>query len=154
MTTPRLQQFSSTLDSSGLAAALAVLNGGVAHRYTALYQLQGGLLRNLELHDKQNEVRPEFLLEVPLETSFCQFVLRDGLFRTSDSGGDSRLDGHPYQGVMVSYHGVPLVDSSGGVLGTLCHFDVEALDLSDTEFELLQQAAQRLPAFLGAGTSS
>jgi GAF domain-containing protein len=136
----------STLETGGAAAALAYLNAGVPHRYSAVYRLDGGRLKNVLLHDKAGEVCPEFLAEVPFETSFCQFVIRDGHFATSDSGADSRLDGHPYQGVMVSYHGVPIL-SGGNIWGTLCHFDVAAQPLPDDEFELLQKAAALSPGF-------
>ena len=47
----------------------------------------------MALYDKMGEITPEFLAEVPCEKSFCQFVIRDGLFRTADSAMDSRLDG-------------------------------------------------------------
>ncbi len=140
--------FDAVLKASGAAAALAYLNGGVPHRYTAVYQLDGDRLRNVHLYDKAGEMRPEFLAEVPMATSFCQFVLRDGVFCTDDSAGDARLDGHPYQGVMVSYHGVPLLDDRSELWGTLCHFDTQPLVLSDAAFALLQRAARRLPAYL------
>lgn len=139
-----LETFNSVLAQSGFEAALAFLNGGVPHRYTAVYRLEGGTLRNLALHDKKGELRPEFLAAVPLEASFCQFALRDGSFRTEDSANDARLDAHPYQGVLVSYHGVPLMSDSGDLWGTLCHFDVDALPLSDEEFALLQEAGRIL----------
>lgn len=54
------------------------------------------------LHDKAGEIRPELLAEVSMADSFCQFVLRDGVFRTDDSASDARLKGHPYQGVVVN----------------------------------------------------
>jgi GAF domain-containing protein len=143
-----IETFADMLGSQGPEAALAYLNDAVPHRYSAVYLVEGGMLHNIFLHDKKHEARPEFLAVVPFEVSFCQFVLRDGAFRTDDSGTDSRLDGHPYQGVMVSYHGVPLTDASGGLIGTLCHFDVVAHGLADEEFELLQRAARILPAYL------
>jgi GAF domain-containing protein len=135
-----VDQFKAALDAGGATAALAFLNAGVPHRYSAVYRLEAGKLTNVLLHDKAGEVRPEFLAVVPFETSFCQFVIRDGAFRTSDSTTDHRLDGHPYQGVMVSYHGVPIV-MDGEVWGTMCHFDVKVLPLAEAEFELLRDAA-------------
>ena len=147
-TTRSLSALSSILETHGAAAAIQYLNAGVAHRFTAAYRLDDGILRNLLLSDKQGEICPAFLAEVPLATSFCQFVLRDGVFQTSNSATDPRLDGHPYQGVMVCYHGVPLLNANGELWGTLCHFDVQELTLSDAEFGLLQQAAQLLPAYL------
>jgi GAF domain-containing protein len=70
----------------------------------------------------------------------AQFAIRDGSFRTNDSAADPRLDGHPYQGVMVSYHGVPIM-MNGEIWGTMCHFDLAKLPLAEDEFELLRDAA-------------
>jgi hypothetical protein len=143
-----VQHFMTTCESKGLTEALASLNSRVPHRYTAVYRLDGALLRNVELVDKAGEARPEFLEAVPLGTSFCQFVLRDGVFLTSNSAHDDRLEGHPYKGVMVAYHGVPIPRPEGGLFGTLCHFDVLEQPLSDAEFENLRGVARVLPAFL------
>ena len=142
-----VDRFRFALVSEGAAAALEFLNAGVPHRYSAVYKVDGGRLKNVLLHDKVGELRPDFLAEVPFETSFCQFVIRDGHFSTNDSASDRRLDGHPYQGVMVSYHGVPILSGSE-IWGTLCHFDLVAQALSDEEFELLRQAAGSKPGFL------
>lgn len=134
---------------SGVAAVLVELNRRVPHRYTAAYRLDGGtLLRNVELVDKKNEVRPEYLAQVPLETSFCQFVLRHGRFLTSDSSKDDRLNGHPYKGVMMAYHGVPITDDSGALLGTLCHFDVQSQPFTDEEFAHIEAVAKVIHPFL------
>ena len=132
----------------GLAAALAWLNQGVAHRYTAIYRFEGELLRNVALYDKLDLVRPDFLLVVPFRHSFCQFVLRDQAFQTEDSRLDKRLDGHPYQGVVISYHSVPLTNAEGALWGTMSHFDMVSHQLQDGEFELLQQAARVLGSHL------
>ena len=149
MDIPKLQQeFTHVLEAMGAEGALKFLNARLPHRYTAIYRLDGGVLKNLYLHDKQGEVRPEFLAEVPLTTSFCQFVLRDGFFSTESSAGDHRLNGHPYQGVMASYTGVPLTDSQGAIVGTICHFDVIDRPMPDDEFILLQDCAKRLPAYV------
>ncbi|MDR7375949.1 hypothetical protein J2X19_000607 [Rhodoferax ferrireducens] len=153
-TTRSLDALTATAQAHGAAAALQYLNAGVPHRFSAMYRLEGDILRNLLLHDKSGEIRPAYLAEVPLDSSFCQFVLRDGVFKTSDSAADSRLDGHPYQGVMVCYHGVPWQTASGEIGGTLCHFDLLPLGLSDAEFALLQQAAQLLPAYLQADSAA
>lgn len=145
-TAPSFDDFVRALETGGVAEALQVLNMRVAHRYTAIYQIDGNVLRNLFLHDKAGEMRPQYLAEVDMGMSFCQFVLRDGAFLTDDSAQDDRLDGHPYKGVMMAYHGVPMTGAEGKLLGTLCHFDVEARGLASEEFECLQRAAQLLPA--------
>lgn len=143
-----VQPFVETCRLGGLAAALGELNSRVAHRYSAVYRLCDGVLRNIALADKAGEVRPEYLAEVPIGTSFCQFVLRDGVFLTEHSGQDARLNGHPYQGVMVAYHGVPISAPDGSLIGTLCHFDVQEQRLSETEFAYLRAVAAALPAVL------
>lgn len=150
-TSDEIQLFSSLLRRDGVAGALKALNARVPHRYTAVYRLQGTSLKNLFLHDKLGEATPEYLAEVDLGHSFCQFVLREGYFLTDNSANDRRLDGHPYQGLMVSYHGVPLLDNSGELFGSLCHFDVEPRGLSTEEFDFLQKAARVLPGYLARG---
>ena len=127
---------------------LEFLNARVPHRYTGIYRLADGQLHNLDLHDKQGEVRPDFLAIVPFEDSFCQFVLRDGVFLSDDTGTDRRLDGHKYQGALLAYHGVPLLDNRGELFGTLCHFDTVSHGLSEDELSVMQQAARMLPAYL------
>lgn len=145
---PGVRDFIRRCDQYGLTAGLTGLNGRVPHRYTAVYQLDHETLRNIELVDKVGEARPDYLAAVPLGTSFCQFVLRDGAFLTSDSASDHRLDGHPYQGVMVSYHGVPVLDTEGELYGSLCHFDVNEQPLSDAEFAHLQGVASAIAPYL------
>ena len=145
---PDIRDFIQRCEQYGLTAGLTGLNGRVPHRYTAVYQLDHETLRNIELVDKVGEARPDYLAAVPLGTSFCQFVLREGAFLTSDSGHDHRLDGHPYQGVMVSYHGVPVLDTEGELYGSLCHFDVSEQPLSAAEFEHLQGVASAIAPYL------
>lgn len=141
-----LEPLRAALQREGLAGGLRFLNARVPHRYTAAYRVQQDTLVNLDLVDKAGELRPEFLASVPLQDSFCQFVLRDGGFGTECSARDARLDGHRYQGVMGAYHGVPLVDDDGGLFGTLCHFDTDERTLPDEEFAFLQKAARLMSA--------
>lgn len=140
--------FSSVLKARGAAAALAYLNAGVPHRFSGVYRIDAGNLRNVLLVDKEGEMRPAFLETVPMDASFCQFVVRDGLFRTNNSATDARLDGHPYQGVVVSYHAVPLVDPDRALVGTLSHFDLIERSIDDAEFELLYQAGHLFSDFI------
>lgn len=145
---PDLQDFAERCEKFGIAGGLAALNARVPHRYTALYQLDEGILRNIELFDKAGEVRPDYLAAVPVNDSFCQFVLREGEFRTCDSGQDDRLNGHPYKGAMAAYHGVPVLAGSGELFGSLCHFDTEVQALSDEEFSILEAAAKIISPYL------
>ena len=94
-------------------------------------------------------MRPEFLAVVPFSRSFCQFVVKGRAFRTDNSVADSRLVGHALRGFVISYHSVPVLDRACEQLwGTLSHFDMRSVPLSDDEFELLQEAAKLLPPYL------
>lgn len=146
----KLQYFLDVIASKGVDAALEVLNLGIEHRYTAIFRLDGLILTNVHLFDKMHEARPEIFESVPLADSFCQLVLRNGTLSASDSSKDSRLDGSPYQGLVVAYHGVAIKSRDGGLWGTLCHFDMKDLGLADADFSDLQQAARVLPRYLPA----
>ena len=143
-----VEAFRGVLRSSGVEAALAWLNAGVPHRFSAIYRFEGALLRNEYLFDKKSAPPPAYLLAVPFEVSFCRFALRDGSFRTDNSAVDERLREHPYRGVVVSYHSVPVTTPDGDLWGTISHFDTDAIHLVDEEFELLKSAASELPSFL------
>lgn len=133
----RLAQFHLAFDSGGLYGALRYLNGRTTFRYTAIYRLDGQMMRNIYLYDRRGE-NPSSLSEVPLGDSFCQFVLRDNGFNTVNSANDARLLGHPYQGIINSYFGLPLSRKPGTIYGTLCHFDVEPMMIPDSEIPLLE----------------
>ncbi len=144
------QLFDEICATEGLGSALEALNDGVPHRYTAIYRLADGRMINVALADKRREPRPEFLSEVPIGSSFCQYVLRDGSFFTGDSGLDKRLTGHPYQGVMLSYCGIPVFDSRGRAVGTACHFDVISHDIAEENVGQLRAAARILSNYLSS----
>jgi GAF domain-containing protein len=145
--TPALQVVRGLLERGGLPPALDFLNRRVPHRFTAVYRLDSGVMRNVAIVDKQRDVIPDHLKAVPFETSFCQFVLRDGFFRYHGLR-DDRLEGHPYKGVVESYVGLPLADGDARLVGTFCHFDFPPLPVSDEEFEFMQQVAKVLPDYL------
>jgi hypothetical protein len=139
----------AALAHSGLLGVLQFLNRRVPHRFTALYRLEHGtVLRSVGVVDKHLHLDELDLRSVPLRDSFCQFVLRDGVFLTENSGSDVRLDGHPYSGIVGCYVGVAVKRLGSGLAGTLCHFDTESHPISDDEYLLLDRVAQLLPAFL------
>lgn len=144
-----LAQAEAELANHGLAAVLRLLNARVPHRFTAVYRLDQQMLVNVATCDKHMHLEALDLKAVPLQDSFCQFVLRDGLFLTEESGCDQRLAGHPYAGVVGSYVGVPIARSPGTLDGTLCHFDLASHPVADDEYLLLERVASLLPAFLG-----
>ena len=136
------------LRTQGLAAGLQFLNDRVPHRFTGIYRVDGQVLHNVAVIDKQQPSDIGFLKQVPLGDSFCQFVLRDGQLVTTDSARDSRVDASPYKGVMGAYVGLPLAMVPGELFGTFCHFDFEPQPMDDGEFEFLTRVARVLPPFV------
>jgi hypothetical protein len=132
-----IDDFRAAIDAGGLEAALAHLNRRTDFRYTAIYRLDGGMMRNICLFDRQGQDVSN-LAEVPLGDSFCQFVMADNGFRTADSSQDARLDGHVYQGILNSYFGLPLSHQPGTIYGTLCHFDFDPKQIPDSEVPFLE----------------
>ncbi len=141
-------EFSHVLSHEGIVAGLQFLNRRVAHRCTAIYRLEAMTVRNIYIYDREGALLPESLGVVPLGDSFCQHALRDGAFLSSDTRDDSRVDGSPFKGVVVAYHGIPLVGQNCELFGSLCHFDFVPRSLSDEEFEFMQKAARVLSAYL------
>ncbi len=129
--------FKAAIQAGGLDAALAFLNRRTDFRYTAIYRLDGNMMRNIRLYDRRGEDASS-LAEVPLGDSFCQFVIAENGFHTTHSKHDERLNGHVYQGVLNAYFGLPLSRSPGSIYGTLCHFDFDSKEISDGEVPFLE----------------
>ncbi|MDM0117291.1 hypothetical protein QTI66_34805 [Variovorax sp. J22R133] len=142
-----LDAFSKLLKTRGLAGGLAWLNEGVPLRYTAVYRYAGLILKNVCLHDALGKRRPSFLTAMPLDKSLAQYVQPGEPFRTQDSTRDPRLEGHVYDGILVSYHGTALVVPSGHAWGVMCHFDFAPVALADSAFELLEAVAPIVASF-------
>jgi hypothetical protein len=143
-----LASFERELQAHGLEAAISLLNARVPHRFTGVYRRETEVMRNVAIVDKHPQLDPVDLSVVPMQHSFCQFVLRDSIFVTNDSGRDERLAGHPYSGVVGCYVGVPISRGAGTLDGTLCHFDLVDHPIADDEFLLMQRAAGLLSGFI------
>ena len=135
------------LDTGGLAAGLQFLNARVDYRCSAIYRLDKLTMQNVVTYDRTGAVN-NALVAVPLTDSFCQHVIQDGSFATQDSGQDPRLDDNPYQGVVVSYYGLPLMRTPDEIFGTFCHFDYVERSVPDGEIAFLEKVARLLPAYL------
>lgn len=142
-----LAEYSQSL-RQGVLSGLAYLNARVPHRFTTINRFQSDWIHCLYLFDKRGAVTPEHVRPVAMGSSFCQFVARDGFFMSCDTAEDSRLDGHPNQGVYRAYVGVPVLDNSGQLWGTLCHLDLRESSIGDEEFDFLQRASRELSKYL------
>ncbi|MDB5885791.1 MAG: hypothetical protein JWR74_1962 [Polaromonas sp.] len=139
----QLVDFAQAVNSQGLHGALRFLNARTAYRYSAVYRLDGQMMRNIHIYDRQGENTAD-LNEVPLGDSFCQFVMAENGFATANSATDPRLLGHAYQGILNAYFGLPLSRKPGTIYGTFCHFDFQAIQLPDSEIPFIEAAADML----------
>ncbi|MDW5444882.1 hypothetical protein [Polaromonas sp. SM01] len=143
-----LADLETVLTTAGLHQGLTFLNQRVSHRFTAIYRLDGLMMRVVDMVDKEGGMDASTLEAVPLGDSFCQFAMKEGRFVTTQSSQDTRLNVHPYQGVVESYVGLPLTRGAGELFGTFCHYDFTGRPISDEEYVFLTQVASLLPKFL------
>lgn len=137
-TKSHLQQMKALRDSGGPRSVLIYLNEQSPHRFSAMFRFAGSQLKSVCFYDRE---RPELesCPEIPITASYCVFV-RNGkqTFSTTDSLSDERVNGHPKQLEIRSYIGVPLVDVSGEMFGTVCHFDTLPRPLDNQSIELME----------------
>ena len=100
-------------------------------------------MRNIWLHDRLGEDAANFAT-VPIQDSFCQFVMTENGFSTANSASDERLVGHTYQGILNSYVGLPLSSAPGSIYGTFCHFDFEPKAIPEGEIPFLESVTPEL----------
>ncbi len=137
-----------SLERGGLVAALRTLNARSAHRFTAVYRVDGATLRNVALVDAEDD-QVQIGEDVPLAASYCSLVTAgDRTFTTEDAREDDRLRQHPARAAVRSYCGVVLRDAEGRPVGTLCHFDLSPCDIPVSEIPLLEAMAPHVAARL------
>jgi GAF domain-containing protein len=139
--------FLAEIELGGLEAGLKFLNARTDYRFTAIYRFEGDTMRNIYLFDRLGESVSNFA-KVPLGDSFCQLALAEGGFYTANSSLDERVQGHPKQGVLNAYFGLPLSRKPGTIYGTFCHFDYKPLVLDDSEIEFLKSVTPWLLDYL------
>ena len=135
--------FRRVLAERDIRAALALLNGRVSYRFTAIYRLVGPVLRAQHAFDRECEYRT-WLMAVPLERSFCQYAIERGEFMTAHVSADPRLANRPYAGFVEAYYGQLLVRPDGTPYGTFIHFDLEPRSIAAQEIEFLRTAVPLL----------
>jgi hypothetical protein len=87
----------------------------------------------------------------PREGSLCHRLLGGAPSRTSDAANDPAYKDAAKRAELgiTSYVGVPIRDSSGQVVATLCGIDRGSVDVSDDTLAVLQSLADVIAAHLG-----
>ncbi|RZA04496.1 MAG: GAF domain-containing protein [Proteobacteria bacterium] len=138
LSTPEaFQSFRRAFDTRGLRAALGELLALSDYRFIGLWRFQDGLAAAAVHVDRDDPLNAR-AAEVPETATYCTFVRDSGSpFSTADATADPRLQKHPARDVVRTYCGVPLMDSEGEVLGTLCHYDLVPRDPEQINVELM-----------------
>jgi GAF domain-containing protein len=143
-TAEHFQRFSEILGANGARDALAYLLSLSDYRFIGIFRFQDGKANAAIHYDREN---PSVMnaTEVPDTATYCCYV-RDGngVFTTANALTDARLEQHPARETVLAYCGVPVMDPSGNLLGTLCHYDLVPRDPAQLDMELLLQAAVAL----------
>jgi GAF domain-containing protein len=126
-----LKRFEAALRTQGLFAAMRWLNAQVPYRYSAVFRFDGDILRNVCLIDKEN---PNTFTcdDQPITNSYCMYVRRSGeSFSVEETLKDSRVEDHPKRRTVQCYYGIPLFGGNGQMLGTVCHFDISPIRVTE-----------------------
>lgn len=116
----------AALTSTGITAALSVLNERTRFRFTGVYETDPPVLRTVALFDRENPALQLAGGVVPIEGA--HFVHGDSII-PAPSG---------------SYAAAPIRMSGGVRWGTLCHFDLRPRLLSPAECAILRAVAAML----------
>lgn len=136
--------FESILNADGARAALGFLAAQTSYRFIGIFRFEGGMANAAIHYDRENPTVTR-IDAVPESATYCCYV-RDslGTFTTVDALEDARLTAHPKRAALRAYCGVPVMDSEGVLLGTLCHYDPLPRDPAELDLPLLLQAASAL----------
>lgn len=143
-----LEEFDQIIRLQGLRSALLYLNALVPHRFTALYRLEGSSFVCKAAVDAEQEELTLDLTEVPVADSYCQFVVRDGVYWTPDSLTDPVLAGHKHRELVRSYIGTRVGHPGQSAQGSLCHIDFSPWSVNVDQVAFFEHAAMRLRPFL------
>lgn len=130
------ERFSTILKEQGARPALAYLVSLTDFRFIGLWRFQNGRA-NAAVHFDRENPSVTYAQEVEETATFCCYV-RDskGVFTTAHALLDPRTEGHPKRQSVSAYCGVPVMDSEGQILGTLCHYDSVPKDPNQIDLEL------------------
>ena len=137
-------QFSEILASKGVRAALIYLLHQTDFRYIGIFRFENDKVISVVHYDRENPavIRID---DKPLDTTYCCYVKdTKGAFTTADALLDARLDGHPLLQQVQAYCGIPILDSAGLILGTLCYYDTVPRDILDSELPFKFRIASAL----------
>ncbi len=143
-TNQNFADFAVTHRGEGLRLALAQLLELTDYRFIGIWRFEDGKANAVVHYDREN---PEVTSasEVPDTATYCCFVRASGEpFKTPNALVDERLMQHPAREKVLTYCGVPVMDSFGNIMGTLCHYDVVPRDPEQIDIPLMLSVSSYL----------
>ncbi|AVO49048.1 hypothetical protein C6568_07110 [Melaminivora suipulveris] len=136
--------FALTASAAGVRTALAEVLALTDFRFIGIWRFQGGRANAAVHYDR---LQPEVLAaeEVAETATYCCYVKQSGApFKTAHALVDERLTTHPAREAVAAYVGVPVMDSQGTIIGTLCHYDLQPRDVRQVDTALMLMIASYL----------
>lgn len=140
----RFANFAITATSVSVRDGLAELLKDTDFRYIGIWRFQDGKASAAVHYDRLNPALTTSD-EVPDTATYCCYVREAGApFKTANALVDERLAEHPARTAVAAYAGVPVMDSNGTIVGTLCHYDTEPRDVGQVDLQLMLTVASFL----------
>lgn len=142
--TTELFKFVELLSRQDLHGALTYLNSRTPHRYTAIYEFNGKVLKNVCLVDKYDSKVTKG--EDPLFTNtYCS---RLPTSNTLNMLSHIPEDYPRVASTVEAYGGVLICDPRGVPFGSLCHFDFKRCEVNINDIPLLKKVAPLIYKYL------
>ncbi|MET0328763.1 MAG: GAF domain-containing protein [Luteimonas sp.] len=139
-----IDQLRFLLLAGNVREALQLLNLQSRLRFTALYRLGPTHAQNFIMVDR-DDARAPLMDDIPHDATYCQLVeAMKAELVIPDALSEPGLADHPSRELVQAYCGVPLLDESGNVFGTLCQFDLLPSEIDATTLELMHEVAGAL----------
>lgn len=136
--------FALTAQSTSVRDALAKLLALTDFRYIGIWRFKDGMATAAVHFDRQDPTAIASGI-VPQTATYCCYVRESGVpFKTPQALLDERLASHPARETVASYVGVPVMDSNGSIVGTLCHYDLVPRDVEQVDTKLMLLVASYL----------
>lgn len=136
--------FSNLLSSDGIRAALYSVLRQSDYRFLSIFRFKDGKATSC-VHVDRSDLLVTQADEVPDTATYCLYVRNNKQpFVTANAAADARTANHPARDVVLSYCGIPILESDGTLIGTLCHYDLVARDPDQLDLELLLQVSSAL----------
>jgi GAF domain-containing protein len=139
----RTNEFERQLGEHGVRGALAWLNSRTPYRYAALCLVDGGMLKNVYVFDRDDPADKPYTSS-PANESYSTLVMHaEQPIVIVDTLHDARATDYLHTTIR-SYCGFPLRRVDGTVCGALCLFDEQPREIALPEQIVLDAASKLL----------